>query len=256
MTDVEKPGLALPFSIAVSAFGFFTILALALHGTGFSVAVTWRKPIIGSTFALVCFLGIVLALSPRKCSETVGHHRKMKITTSSSQTSNSAVVTRGHHYDCGKFSSHTMQVDGHVVCAACTGLFLGALGALFGTVLYFFVGRELPQIGFLPVLIGVAAMILGFLQLKSRGFARSLLNMGFVLGAYLILAGIDELAGSLLVDLFSIALIVFWLFTRILLSQWDHWRICKACLTSCEIRDKRKEGLISSTHSVKSADYD
>lgn len=256
MTDLWKPGLVLPFSIAVSAFGFFTILALALHGAGSSVAVTWRKPMIGSAFALICFLGIVLALSRRKCFETVGHQRKMEITASSSQTSNSAVATKGHHYDCGKFSAHTMQVNRHVLCAACTGLFIGALGALFGTVLYFFVGWELPQIGFLPVLIGVAAMILGFLQLKSRGFARSMLNMGFVLGAYLILVGMDELAGSLLVDLFSTALIVFWLFTRILLSQWDHWRICRACLTICEIRDKRKAGLISSAHSVQGADYD
>ncbi len=251
-----KPRLMLPFSEAVSAFGFFTVLALAACSTKSTETVTWRKPVVGSIFALICLLGIVLAVSPRKCSETFGHQRRTEAAASSPQTSNLPNTIKGHHYACGKFSAHTMRVKGHVLCAACTGLFLGDLGGLFGTILYFFAGWEPWRIGFLVVVIGVVAMILGFLQLKFGGFARLILNVFFVLGAFLILAGLDGLIGSLFVDLFSIVLIVFWLFTRILLSQWDHWRICKTCLIPCEIRGKRKAGLISSAHSVEGADDD
>lgn len=256
MTKIGLSELVVPFSIIVSTFGFLTTVALTVYATPTAEAVTWRKPLIGSIFALICFLGIVLAVSPRKCSETFGHQRRTEAAASSPQISNLPNTIKGHHYACGKFSAHTMRVKGRVLCAACTGLFLGGLGGLFGTILYFFAGWESWQIGFLVVVIGVAAMILGFLQLKFGGFARLLLNVFFVLGAFLILAGLDGLIGSLFVDLFSIVLIVFWLFTRILLSQWDHWRICKTCLIPCEIRGKRKAGLISSAHSVEGADDD
>jgi len=245
-----------PFSIVVSAFGFFTILFLALHGASSTETVTWRKPVIGSIFALICFFGIIGSLSPRKCSETFGHQRRMDTAASSPQTPNLTVSTKGHHYDCGRFSDHTIRVKGHVLCAACTGLLLGGIGALSGAILYFFAGWEPPQIGSLAVIIGVAAMVFGFLQLRLGGFARLILNTLFVLGAFLILAGLDRLTRSLYVDLFSIVQVVFWLFTRILLSQWDHWRICRTCPTPCEIWGKRKVGSMSSAQSIECAEDD
>jgi uncharacterized membrane protein len=148
----------------------------------------------------------------------------------------------GHHHDCGMFSAHTIHVNGHILCAACTGLFLGAIVALFGTAVYFFAQFDWSQFGFLAVGIGVLAMTLGFLQLKFERFARLIMNVLFVLGGFLILVGMDELTGSLFVDLFSIVLIVFWLFTRILLSQWDHWKICRKCGRVCDISGEVNEG--------------
>jgi hypothetical protein len=224
----------LPFSIVVSAFGFLTVLLIASYASPSVETVTWRKPVIGAIFAVICFLGTVGSLSPRKCLETFGHKRGVYTAVSFRQASGLAVSVRGHHYVCGKFSSHTVRVNGHVLCAACTGLFLGGVGALLGTLLFFFSGLGVGQFGFLSVAVGVALMIFGFLQVKSSGFARLILNVLFVLGAFLILAGLDALIGSLLVDLFSIVLTVFWIFTRILVSQWDHWRICRRCPIPCE----------------------
>jgi hypothetical protein len=238
----------------VSVFGFFIILMLAWRGIGFTEAFSWRKPLVGSVFALICIVGMVLALSPMKCSETLSHRRRMETTVSSTQISTFPVTTRGHHYDCGRFSAHTVRFRGHVFCAACTGLFVGAVGALFGAVLYFFAGWGSRQMGPLAVLLGVAMMALGFLQLKFGGLTRSMLNAGFVLGAFLVLMGIDESAASLLIDLFSLILIVFWLFTRILLSQWDHWRICRTCLIPCNVRGNTREESVSSSHSVQGGD--
>jgi hypothetical protein len=237
MNKYGRSEWVMPFSIVVSAFGFFTVLALAAHNAGPTEAVAWQKPVVGSIFASICILGIVLTLSPRKCSETFGHKKRLEAATSFHHASNSVFSTKGHHYDCGKFSAHTIQAKGYVLCAACTGLFLGALGALFGTAIFFFVGWGARQIGFLAVVFGVAATAFGFLQFKFGGFARLILNVLFVFGAFLILAGMDGLIESLSVDLFSIALIAFWIFTRILISQWDHLKICRRCSISCEIRE-------------------
>jgi hypothetical protein len=241
MRRFKQSGFLLPFSIAVSAFGFLMVLALAISSRGSPITATWRKPVVGSVFTLVCFLGIILAVSPRKCSETYGHRRSMHKMNLPAHVSSFVVRMEGHHYDCGMFSAHTIQVNGHILCAACTGLFLGALAALFGTAVYFFAQFDWPQFGFLAVGIGVLAMTLGFLQLKFERFARLMVNTLFVLGGFLILVGMDELTGSLFVDLFSIVLIVFWLFTRILLSQWDHWKICRKCGNVCDISGEANE---------------
>ena len=156
------------------------------------------------------------------------------------ETPNPTVGIVGHHYDCGKFSQHTIKMNGHTLCAACTGLFLGGIGALLGTLVYFFLGIHTEQLGFQSVAVGVAAMTLGFLEMKFGGLARLILNVLFVLGGFLILAGLDVLKESLLIDLLSIVLIVFWVFTRILLSQWNHWVTCKKCPIACEAHDSTK----------------
>jgi hypothetical protein len=255
----EPSRLILPFSIAVSIFGFIVVLLFASYAAPSVENIAWRKPVTGTLFALICILGAVGSFVPRKCVETFGHKRETKGSASSSDTSGFAVSMKGHHYDCGKFSHHTVKVKGHILCAACTGLLLGGVGALVGTFLYFFLGWGNGQFGFIAVAVGAAAMTLGFLQLTRGGFARLILNVLFVLGAFLILASLDGLIGSLLVDLFSIVLVVFWIFTRILLSQWDHRRICGRCSLLCEAHGQTnvaKAGLVFPAHSVNGADDD
>jgi len=146
-----------------------------------------------------------------------------------------------HHPDCERFSAHVIQVGARTLCAACTGLLLGAFVAFIGTVFYFFGGWQIEEVSFPIVLIGLVWATLGFLQFKFRGFVRSILNALFVLGAFLILVGIDELTESLIIDLFLVALIVFWILTRIRISQWDHWRICSSCESPCEVGEKKRK---------------
>lgn len=208
-----------------------------------------------SIFATICVIGIVLASYPRKSFEAFDHWKRKEAKTPFPNVSNSVPGIKGHHYDCGKFSDHTIYIKGHVFCAACTGLFLGAVGAFFGTAIHFFGGWEFQGVSFVVVVIGVAATILGFLQSKFQSFVRLALNTLFVIGAFLIFAGVDGLRASLSVDLFLIAVISFWIFTRILLSQEDHRRICRRCSVSCGIREKEGRS-ISSAQSVDSADYD
>jgi hypothetical protein len=221
------------FATSVSIFGLLVVLMIGINPPTIYESFFWRKPLIGSIFSLICILGIFAALFPRRCSQTF-HFRKENMNMTSTR-----IDAASHHPDCGKFSAHVVHVGSHTLCAACTGLLLGAITALAGTAFYFFGGWNI-EIGFPTALTGAVGIVLGFLQLKFRGFIRLILNMFFVFGAFLILIGIDQLTKSLFVDFFLVALIAFWILTRIQLSQWDHWRICSNCESQCEVWEAKK----------------
>jgi hypothetical protein len=233
-----RPNPPIIFIISVSIFGSIIALMLALYPTTAQENLTWRKPLIGSIFTLICVSGIMAVFFPENCSESFHSHKTEKPTISKAGNRSfqgASITLKGHHPDCGRFSMHTVRVDRHVFCAACTGLFLGALVSVLGAAFYFFGRWHIEEASFPAVFIGIVGVILGFLQLKFGGFVRLMLNAYFVLGTFLVLAGVDELRQSLFADLFLIALIVFWLFSRIALSQWDHWRICQDCKSHCQL---------------------
>jgi hypothetical protein len=221
------------FAVSVSIFGLFTTVIIAINPPMIHEDFPFRKPLIGSLFSLICSLGIFAALFPTQCSQAF--HFKESTNLDPHQAHSSS-----HHPDCGKFSAHTIRLGNYTLCAACTGLLLGAVIALVGAALYFFGGVSIEEVSFPVVLIGAIGVALGFLQLKVRGFIRLLLNTFFVLGAFLILIGIDELAESIFADFFSTALISFWILTRIQLSLWDHWRICRNCESQCEVWEAKR----------------
>jgi len=228
------------FDVGISAFGLLIALFLAASPPISYESFSWRKPLVGSIFVLICTLGIFAALLPKRCSQAF-HFQKEK-----ASLAGSGIRTSSHHPDCGKFSAHGVDINSHILCAACTGLLFGSITAIGGAVIYFFVGWHIVMATFTVALIGVIAVVLGFSQLKFGGFIRLMLNVFFVLGAFLILVVIDELIGSLLADFFIEAFIVFWIFTRIQLSQWDHWRICSNCQSPCKVREEKKKSQVTS----------
>lgn len=218
------------FAVIVSIFGFSLVFLLATTPQ-LSDNFPLRKPLVGSIFSLICISGTVAAFYPKQCSK-ISHFKEEKPDTLSSKQSSEI---KGHHPTCGNFSAHVMSFNNHTICAACVGLAIGALIALIGTFLYFYLGVCIFNMGFVTIIIGVVGLVFGFLQLRFKGIARLALNILFVFSAFLVLIGIDELAESLVADLFVIMIISFWLFTRILLSKWDHSQICKKCTPKCEI---------------------
>jgi len=227
----------LMFAICVSIFGLFIVLGFALKPPVVNENFFWRKPLVGVVFSIICVFGIVAAFLPKQCSESF-HFQKAEKNFELPAVS---ALLKAHHPNCEKFSAHVIYTGNYTFCAACTGLLIGALVALIGTAFYFFGGWSGEKTNFSAILIGVVGVVLGFSQLKFRSFVRLMLNAFFVLGAFLILAGIDGLTQSLYIDLFLMVLIVFWLSTRISLSQWDHWRICSGCKTLCEVRELKKK---------------
>ncbi|NIO37031.1 hypothetical protein GTO27_04940 [Candidatus Bathyarchaeota archaeon] len=190
------------------------------------------KPMIGTFFSLICVFGLLAALLPRHCSR--GFHF-VKKNAKKAVADTSAVSIKGHHPDCEGFSAHVIRIDNYVLCAACVGLSLGALISLAGTIFYFFLGWNISETSLPAVFIGALGVAVGFIQMKFKGLLRLALNAIFVIGAFLVLIGVCEQTQSPFASLFVIVLIVFWILTRILLSQSDHNKICRNCKSPCEI---------------------
>ncbi len=240
MPPNQQSNFDITFLTFLAFFGLLLIAILTAFPPKLSGNVPWRKPFIGSIFSTICGLGVLAALSPTRCLTVFKFKRSETISnstpgTSVSHTSSSSM--QGHHPNCGNFSAHVFRVRDKTFCAACTGLLLGGLLALVGTFLYFFgswhIGGQNTSVF---VVFGILGVGLGFFQFKFSEIIRLLLNTFYVLGSMLILIVIDVLLHSLMFDLFVVSLILFWIFTRISLSQWDHQRICSECkIVGCHL---------------------
>jgi len=228
------------FLILISFLGLLLLAVLTAFPPIVTGNIPWRKPLIGSIFSIFCVLGILAVFSPNQCLRIFNIGKKKKTVGSDSAkfvshgTSN---VLQGHHPTCGKFTAHIFRLKSKTFCAACVGLLLGGLLALAGAFIYFFGDWRVAEHSSLMVLLGIVGVSFGLFQFKFKNFIRLSVNTIFVLGTLSILIGIDALVHSLIFDLFVVSLIIFWLFTRILLSQWDHERICSDCeIENCRIR--------------------
>jgi hypothetical protein len=229
------------FAVSVSLFGLFTTLMLTRYPPTMQENFLWRKPLIGSIFTLICMLGIVAVFFPKKCSQTFDFQKTERLAVSNTEDPDLhkiSITLKGHHPGCGKYSAHVIHVKNHTFCAACTGLLLGALVSIAGTTLYFFGGWDIGQTAFPAVLFGGIGIVLGFIQFKFKGYARLVLNALFVFAAFLTLVGIDKFAKNTFIDLYLVFLIGFWLWTRILISQWNNWGICHTCKIPCKLKER------------------
>ena len=220
------------YLLAVSFLGLLLAGMFTLYPPNVQGTFSWRKPLIGSIFGLICIFGILAVFFPTKCSRVFDFGKRGESNTpyhSNLASHGGSPSLQGHHPPCEHYLGHVFRIGERTFCAACTGLLLGGFLALVGALLYFFGDWGFEQNSSLMVWTGAVGVGLGLFQFGFRRFARLFLNIFFVLGAFLILVGVDNLVQSLLIDLFLEALIIFWLFARISLSQWDHERICYAC---------------------------
>jgi len=239
-----------PFSIyllSTSLVGLcLTALAVSMFQNTNSYADSpWRRLVIGSLFGLICILGITAAFYPSKCSQEFhfkATRKRVTIEEKLRKVTDETLRLRGHHPDCGRFSTHVLQINGEVFCAGCLGLAVGAMISLGGTILYFFAGLPISiSSGLVVFWAGFVGVALGLLQYHlfdfGNGVFHMVLNVLFVVGAFLLLVGIDALMGSLLAAFYLLALDVFWIFTRIELSRRNHRAVCENCgLEACPLR--------------------
>lgn len=240
MSQQRHIRLELKYQLLVSFIGLFLLVALTAFPPTVTGDPSWRKPVVGSIFGSICVLGILAVFSPNKCMGIFDIDKKNRTVGSESiklASHGTSDALQGHHPTCGKYDAHIFRIRGKIFCAACAGLLLGGLLALAGASVYFFADWLVAEHSSLMVLLGIVGVFFGLFQFKFRSLVRLAVNTVFVLGTLLILVGIDELVHSLFFDLFVVSLIVFWLFTRISLSQWDHERICSDCeIEGCRIR--------------------
>lgn len=212
------------FIIVVSAVGLILIPVLILQPNLIHVHVSIRHGLAGTLYLFICVLGISAVFYPAKCKSLFG-----KSQNPIAQESTPSIQTRGHHPDCQNYSANRIKVGGRVICAACSGLFIGAVAVIIGTVLHFFVGLEIVWSSIWLLVFGEICILLGLAQIKFAGYVKMLINLIFVVGSFVTLVETDLLGGSILVDLYVLGLIVFMLWFRILLSEWNNGRICQTC---------------------------
>jgi hypothetical protein len=229
--------LALLFLIFVSIFGLSLSIVFVVNPPKSQDDFALRKPAVGSALGVVCVLGIFAVLYPDSCAGILGFKKQDKIVHSYRRSR--ALALRGHHPTCEPYSTHVIKIGGKRFCATCSGLLVGAIIVLVGIGLFFFGNLWIGEKPFIPVSAGVAGVMVGLLYPVApprfhNGFTRFFASVLFVVGAFLILASIEEVAKSLSIDFFFVTLSVLWLATKISLSQWEHQRTCARCsLGSC-----------------------
>ena len=226
------------YPLLVSILSLFLVALMTFFPPLVTEQISYRKPVVWLIFSMICILGISAVFLPNECLKIFKIEKKGNVTSNSSKSPlhGKSKTLQGHHPTCGKYGCHIFQINGKIVCAACTGLLIGAVLALVGGTIYFFVGWNVSEVS-LIVLLGIGGVFFGLFQFKFSNLFRLVMNVVFVLGTLLILICVDALIGSLVFDLFVITLIFFWLYTRISLSQWDHEVICSSCdITNCEVR--------------------
>ena len=214
------------FLVAVLVFGLALVPLLLLQPNLQADLLPFRRPLVGAMYSVVCVLGIVAVFYPGRCRLMF---QKPAASPNSQKTASSAVGFRGHHPDCQKFEANRITLRGSVFCAACTGLLIGAIASMAGIVL-FSLGFLNLGAGSLWVLVaGEVLMLVGLAQIKLGGYVKMVVNALFVVGSFIILVATDLAAQSLLVDAYVLGLIVFMLWFRILLSEWNNKKTCVAC---------------------------
>jgi hypothetical protein len=214
------------FLVAVAFFGLALVPLLLLGHNLQADQLPFRRPLVGAMYSVVSVLGIVAVFYPGRCRLMF---QKPAASPNSQKTASSAVGFRGHHPDCPKFDANRITLRGSVFCAACSGLLIGAIAAIAGVALFILGFFDMGTGSFWVLTVGAALMLLGLAQIKLASYIKMLVNALFVVGSLLVLVPSDLIGQSLLVDAYVLGLIVFLLWFRIVLSEWNNKRTCLAC---------------------------
>lgn len=233
-SDFNKTQKTIQFFLVV-----LSVLLLILNSwvsispPGIEDSFAFKNLVIGTSFSLICFFGILAALFPTSCAGVVGHK---ELASEKKLPNPHTKNVSGHHPSCEGYASHVLNIRANRFCATCSGLLFGALLAVIGCTVYFFFDVSFGHpffmvlLGDFGVLIGIIYHLVPKLQCSLIRFVASSF---FVLGAFLILVGVDSAANSIYLDLFVLASSVFWIITKIALSSREHQQTCAQCLSEC-----------------------
>ncbi len=217
---------SLLFSLLISIGGLALVFILVLQSNLLNFQPLMERGIVGVLYCIVCILGIVAVFYPTKCKGVFQHTQDCP--NEANNISNPLQI-KGHHPNCQNFSKNRIKIGGQTFCAACSGLLVGGIIALVGAILYFFGGLNNLWGSIWLVALGEILMLVGLTQIRFPGFAKAILNAVFVIGSFVTLIAVDALGKSLFLDLYVFGLILFLLWFRISLSEWNNRRTCHKC---------------------------
>jgi hypothetical protein len=217
------------FLILTSIFSLILTLYLINYSNNHEEKISFHNIIIGSTFVSLCFIGSIASIFPNSCGKIFSSKgKKNQNTIHSLKKSNS----QGHHHQCKKYSNHTLKIRDKYLCATCTGLLTGAILGIVGSIMYFYAYLQVEIIPILTIL-GAVGILFGFFQSiipKTKGpLSRFFAGILLVLGTFILLVNLDQVMNNTLIDFFFIATSIFWIFTKVNLSQREHKITCLNC---------------------------
>ncbi len=210
---------------------------------------TIRTSVVGLIFTIICIFGILAALFPKQCSSTLHSNKdtnfKPSKTTKYAKNhfkKNSTVfnitIVHGHHIMCKEFAHHEFQILGKTFCIGCYGLLSGVILSLSVMILYLLGFWFIKEYTFnIIVWFGIIGVNLGLtkplLTTLKRKILRYLIEVIFVFGIFALLVTIDLALKNLTVDLYLILLSLYWLWTKITVTRFDHDKTCSMCVPKC-----------------------
>jgi len=188
-------------------------------------------------FIFICLAGMIAALYPSRCKELSSFNKKQL--SKDTIDYSAKPMFSGHHPECDVFNNHTFKLLGKKLCAGCSGLFSGAFFAVAGTLIYYFNGIGIygPLAFWTGTFMVLASLVqLSFLNL-NKNWLKFVFNFVLVFGSFLIIVGINEINGGVLIDAYFLLLVIIWIMTRIWISEDNHATICYECQKStCNYR--------------------
>jgi hypothetical protein len=246
MTVQRKGSSFALISLALSLIGLGLLPFLLLNPPPVFV-IPWQTQLIGGSFTLICILGIVAGVSPSHCSFSLKSKREdgsAEARLNATAPTVDSIRKKGHHPTCDYYQGHILRIQSRIVCAGCTGLVTGAIIALCGTALFFFVNLRFTfpissfGLGWIFLAVGLLQHYIYRVLNLQRGVIRFLINVLFVVGAFLLLATLTQLTNSLVLASYLLILILYWIFTRISMSRRSHRQICVECgIATCPLSD-------------------
>ena len=242
----RKPSSTSALIALVISLAGLCLLPILLTSPPSTIVLPWQTQLVGGLFTLICVLGIIAGISPRHCSFSFLTRTKSIAAKSldPQPTPASEIQKRGHHPTCEAYSGHVLKLQSRILCAGCTGLVTGALLAILGAVLFFFAGWRFYDpylifwIGFVFVAFGLIQHLIYRLLGINHGFVRFIVNNLFVLGPFLLLASLVQILNNLILSGYLLLLTLYWIFTRITMSQRSHRLICGRCTEhACVLRE-------------------
>jgi hypothetical protein len=227
--NYEKDDINRLYFSFISIAGLFTLIFLVIYAPNQETVFYLQKPIILSIFILICLVGMVAAVSPSWCIElsSLKKDQNPRDYEGAKQKKFS-----GHHPECENFITHTYTIRGRKYCAGCSGLFIGAIIGVTGTISFYFLGLSIINV-FIIFFTGIIMVFLSLFQnlLFNVEFSivKFFLNLMLVVGSFFILIGTVELNSSLFIQVFFLLLVIIWIMARISSSERNHTMICEDC---------------------------
>lgn len=208
---------------SLSLAGLFFLSQILFKESKTFFTLKYQSSLFLGSFTIICLIGLIAAVSPRL----------LKFNPHRGETSN----FRGHHPECKKYQSHILILNNKAYCAGCSGLAIGAILALSFTLVYRVLGignLEVELIFWSGAVLVTLGLIQHFIDLEIS-YVHLILNVSLVLGVSLMIITIDYISSGIFIRVYALTMTLFWISSRIGISQEEHFDICSSCTIECNI---------------------